>query len=113
MHQLTVDTYAAQHAGSGHRDKSVVIHLCGLHLVLERGLRPTTIPALFQKLANSAEVWPHFEPPTEMPLMTVFDVALAESDQEHIKLVREWASFVWAKWSAHHQQIRSFVAEHF
>jgi len=45
--------------------------------------------------------------------MTVFDVALAESDQEHIKLVREWASFVWGKWSAHHQQIRSFVAEHF
>ena len=113
VHQLTVDTYAAQHAGSGQRDKSVVIHLCGLHLVLERGLRPTTIPALFQKLANSAEVWPHFEPPTEMPLMTVFDVALAESDQEHIKLVREWASFVWGKWSAHHQQIRSFVAEHF
>src|SRR6266487_6085383 len=67
----------------------------------------------FKSSQTRTEVWPHFEPPTEMPLMTVFDVALAESDQEHIKLVREWASFVWGKWSAHHQQIRSFVAEHF
>ncbi len=41
VHQLTVDTYAAQHAGGGHRDKSVIIHLGGLHLVLDRGLRPT------------------------------------------------------------------------
>src|SRR2546423_13805863 len=40
------------------------------------------------------------------------DSGMAESDEEHIKLVREWASFVWGKWSAHHQQIRSFVAEH-
>ena len=39
VHQLTVDAYAAQHAGGNHRDKSVMIHLSGLYLVLDRGLR--------------------------------------------------------------------------
>ena len=34
VHQLTVDTYAVQHAGGHHPDKSVCVHLVGLHLVL-------------------------------------------------------------------------------
>lgn len=112
VHQLTVDAYAAQHPGGNHPDKSVVIHLCGLHLVLDRGLRPTSIPPLFQRLATSVRVWPHLPPPTDLSAITVFDVALADSDQAHARLVREWAAFVWRAWSPHHQSIRDFVVEH-
>ena len=32
VHQLTVDAFAVQHAGGRHPDKSVCIHLVGLHL---------------------------------------------------------------------------------
>ena len=39
VHQLTVDAYAVQHAGGPHPDKSFAIHLYGLYLALEKGIR--------------------------------------------------------------------------
>ena len=104
--------YAAQHAGGKHRDKSVVIHLCGLHLVLDRGLSPPSVPTLLQRLAGAVQVWPHFAPPRDIVAMTVLDVALAQSVQEHAQQAREWASLVWQAWSPHHQPIRNLVIEH-
>lgn len=112
VHQLTVDSYAAQHAGGNHRDKSVVIHLSGLHLMLDRGLRPTEVPPRFQRLAATVKDWPHLTPPATPPTLTVFDVALAESGPEHARLVREWAESVWASWRPQHDRIRRFVDEH-
>ena len=112
VHQLTVDTYAAQHTGGRHRDKSVAIHLCGLHLVIERGVRPTRVPPLFQQLASAVQVWPHLPRPLARSAMTIFDVALAESDEEHMKRVREWSESVWGTWSSCHSQIRDFVRDH-
>jgi Family of unknown function (DUF5946) len=96
VHQLTVDTYAVQHAGGIHPDKSVAIHLYGLHCVLERGLRPTDMPPLLQRLAESVPEWPHFEPPRVAWTVTVFDVAMAE---DHAAVVRRWAGEVWKAWS--------------
>ena len=112
VHQLTVDTYAAQHAGGRHRDKSVVIHLCGLHLMLDRGLRPTDVPPLFQRLAGAVKSWPHLSPPNDLSAITVFPVALAETLQEHAGKVREWATYVWRGWSPHHELIRGFLDAH-
>jgi hypothetical protein len=51
-HQLSVDTYAVQHAGGAHPHKSVAIHPVGLYLVLEAGLRPTDVPCRLQSLAT-------------------------------------------------------------
>lgn len=42
IHQLTVDTYAVQHAGGPHPDKSVDIHLSGLYLALQKGIAHLT-----------------------------------------------------------------------
>ena len=112
VHQLTVDTYAAQHAGGRHPDKSVTIHLCGLHLMLDRGFRPASISALHQRLARKVRHWPHLPPPADMSALTVADVARAESIQDHIRLVRKWAASVWPAWSPHHQTISRLVAEH-
>src|SRR5262245_7848190 len=94
VHQLTGDTYAVQHAGGRHPDKSVCIHLMGLHLVLERGVKPTDVPPLFQRIAVR-ESWPHLEPPEERAALTVLDVALADSPAAHAARVREWATQVW------------------
>ena len=112
VHQLTVDAYATQHAGGRHSSKSVVIHLCGLHLVIDRGVRPPQVPPLFQQLASVVRVWPCLPRPSAMPSITVFDVALAESVEDHVKLVREWSESVWEAWSSYHPQIRNFVRDH-
>jgi len=79
IHQLTVDTYAVQHAGGPHPDKSVGVHLCGLHLALVQGIKPTTIPPMLQRLASTVDAWPHFTPPPQIGSVTVCDVALSKA----------------------------------
>lgn len=110
VHQLTVDTYAVQHAGGEHPDKSVTIHLVGLYLVLERGLRPTEVPPHFRHLAETMREWPHFEPPRVAWPMTVFDVAMAGSPAEHAELVRQWSAGVWREWAFAREAIAKLVS---
>ena len=106
-HQLTVDTYAVQHAGGRHPDKSVCIHAVGLCLVLDRGVPPNDVPRRLQRLAGRTTDWPHFDVPAERASSTVRDVALAAGAvDEHVRRVREWASQVWTCWKPHHAAIR-------
>lgn len=109
VHQLTVDTYAVQHAGGRHPDKSVCIHLVGLHLALERGVTPAAVPRQLQRLACRA-TWPRLDPPEERASLTVRDVALAGSRHAHATRVRKWAAGVWQAWAPHHQVARELAA---
>lgn len=110
VHQLTVDAYAVQHAGGPHPDKSVAVHLSGLHLVIERGIPPTSVPPYLQALVTRVREWPHFEAPhMDMWPRTIFDVALAT---DHAAAVREWSASVWQEWSRQHEAIAQFVAAH-
>lgn len=111
VHQLSVDAYAVQHAGGSHPDKSVAVHLCGLHLMLEKGHGPPEVPRMLQRIAATAPEWPHFPPPAERGRLTVGDVTLAGSPQEHIDAVRAWAEDVWRAWSSHHEAVARFAAE--
>jgi hypothetical protein len=112
VHQLTVDTYSSQHAGGRHPDKSVDVHLVGLFLMLERGVRPTDVPPFLQRLAANMQTWPHFPPPAHLGSMTVFDIALCESAEEHMKAVNQWSRIVWDCWSEHHAELSRFVSHH-
>lgn len=110
-HQLSVDAYAAQHAGGPHPDKSVCVHLVGLHLVLDRGVAPMSVPPLQQRLASSVSEWPHFEPPEDRGGLTIFDVALSGTPIEHIESSRRWAAAVWRSWKAQHAAIARLAAD--
>ena len=112
VHQLTVDTYAVQHAGGPHPDKSVAVHLCGLYLGLEKGIRSPYVPPLLQRLVPAIDVWPHYEPPAEKAVLTVFDVAICDSSEDHIRVVREWARSVWDCWSQYHTEVATLVSQH-
>jgi len=109
VHQLTVDTYAVHHAGGPHPDKSVGVHLSGLYLVHVRGVAPTSVAPLRQQLATNVKSWPHFDPPPMPQSITVFDVAMASSPQEHAERVREWSAAVWAAWAPHHAAVAELV----
>ena len=112
IHQLTVDTYAVQHAGGQHPDKSVCLHLVGLYLMLERDISPVKVPPLLQRLSNRA-IWPHLDPPEKRASLTVHNVALADSPPTHAQRVREWAAQVWRAWSQHHNVIREVTKDLF
>jgi hypothetical protein len=112
VHQLSVDTYAVQHAGGRHRDKSVDVHLTGVYLVLKKQMQPTEVHPFLRQLAARVENWPHFPPPDLKTAITIFDVALASTTEEHIQKVREWANLVWSAWSDYHLEIETFVSNH-
>ncbi len=112
VHQLTVDTYAVQHPGGQHPDKSIAIHLSGLHLVLDRGIPPTSVPQLIKRLSDTVQEWPYFPPPADLGDLTVFDVALSDSVEEHINTVRSWAGIVWKAWSHSHAKVADLVTHH-
>ena len=109
VHQLTVDTYAVQHAGGPHPDKSVDVHLSGLHLVLVEGMKPVTVPPVLQRIASRVHAWPHFPPPPQIGAVTVLDVALTREMSDHVEIVKRWAQSVWDGWSEHHAAVDSFV----
>jgi len=112
VHQLTVDAYAVQHAGGPHPDKSLDVHLFGLHLSLVKGIRSPYVPALLQRLVAAIEVWPHYEPPTTTSSLTVFDVAMTDSTEDYMRVVREWANGVWESWAKYHAEVASVVSHH-
>ena len=112
VHQLTVDSYAAQHPGGSHPDKSVDVHLCGLYLSLVRSTDSASISPLRQRLIDSVEEWPHFPPPSDLGPMTVFDIALTGSVNEHAEVVQRWARSVWQAWSPHHASIAEMAVRH-
>ncbi len=112
VHQMTVDTYAVQHTGGRHPDKSIDIHLTGLHLMLNQGVRPPYVARHLQALAVAVGTWPHFEPPSETGSMTVFDVALCDETGDHIAAVEKWARQLWDAWSPHHAAISEFAGRH-
>jgi hypothetical protein len=113
VHQLTVDAYAAQHAGGPHPDKSVGVHLCGLHLALVAGARPMTVAPVLRALADRVTSWPRFVPPPRPDdATTVLDAALASDAEAHVAAVRRWAAGVWESWRDWHHTIERLVAEH-
>ncbi len=111
VHQLTVDSYAVQHAGGRHPDKSIFIHLAELHLVLEQGVPPMDAPRLLQRLAGRFRRWPHFRPPERRGELTVADVAACDGASAHAAVVRAWARQVWAAWEPCHREVAVLVAD--
>ncbi len=111
VHPLTVNTYAVQHAGGRHPDDSIAVHLSGLHLTLDRGVDPPDASRMAEGLSGRVTVWPHFPPPPDRVSLTVSDVVLSDSADEHIDTVRAWSQVVWESWSEHHEAVSRFVRE--
>jgi Family of unknown function (DUF5946) len=112
IHQLTVDTYAAQHPGSESRrsTQSVGLHLSTLCMFVERGADPTRGPVLHRRLVRTP-VWRWLKPPLPIGKLTVANVHRAATADEHIAKVWEWARDVWDGWATHHSTVRGWVDE--
>lgn len=103
-HQLTVDTFGAQHAGGGAPPIRVAYSLAGLWLALEHGFTAEDIRAVHRRMGHPTPSWPVFAPQPEPPQrwLTVLDVAEAgvrqHSDGGHARAAGQWAESVWAAW---------------
>ena len=85
--------------------------LC-LHLVLELGISPPSVARHLQRLAAAVDEWPHFAPPPGRRGLTACDVALCDSVEEHIDIVRAWAGSLWSAWAPHHAAVAGLVERH-
>lgn len=106
-HQLTVDTYGAQHAdGSSIR---VFFSLVGLHLALDQRRSGIEVRAAHQRLGQRHKDWPRFARPVQVGDVTVLVVAAAgariDSVAGHGHLARTWAESVWRAWSHTHDEV--------
>lgn len=104
-HQLTVDTYGAQHAGGAAPQIRVGYSLAGLWLALEHGFSAEDVRAVHRRMGDPTAAWPVFEPPAlPQRWLTVLDVAEAgvrqHSDGGHARAAGQWAESVWNAWLA-------------
>jgi hypothetical protein len=106
-HRLSVDVYAVQHPGSLERRaiQSVGLHLARLMLQLERPVTPRETNDVMLGLSKSKAGIPFLEPPERFDV-TVADIPLDGSSDDHVRAVRAWAQAAWAAWHAHHSFIR-------
>lgn len=112
VHQLVVDAYVAQHAGSGEprHVRRVALCLMTLQLVLEAGHDPAHGPALHARMVATMPPVPALEPPVPCGTTTVDDVLAAGDARAHGALARTWARDVWGAWHRHHDTVRAWNA---
>lgn len=108
LHQLTLDSYGAQHAGDQVPPIGTAFSLIGLHLALDERWSGNAVRAAHQHLAAGATTWPHFTPPARRGPFTIGDVAGSPTPEEHAQRVRAWAASVWQAWSAEHDRVREW-----
>ncbi len=111
-HQLSVDSYAAQHPGveSSRANQSVCTHLVALCLSLEHGFGVEDLRPLTGDLNKGRWFAPRWlEPPVDPFSMTIIDLLDANSPEAYGALARKWATATWDAWSAHHAQVREWT----
>jgi len=114
FHQLSVDTYCAQHADAAGSRIRVAYSLVGLFLALERGRTGLEVRQLHQRMGKPQADWPRFPRPADLGALTVLDVAVAgaraRSVEGHARAVARWARSVWAVWSGKHELVAALAA---
>jgi Family of unknown function (DUF5946) len=110
-HQLLVDTYAAQHAGDRTPLIGTAFALIGLHLALEEGWDGLAVRDTHQDLARRFREWPAFPTPERRGALTVLDLGLASTPEEHVERLQAWATDVWQERAESHAAVEALIAE--
>lgn len=111
IHQLLVDTYAAQHAGPIVKPISTAFALIGLYLIFEKNYTGREVQKAHMILAQKNKQWPHFILPSEKARLTVQDVVQAQ-DSEKQEMIKKWGKAVWDIWKAEHEQVINLTARY-
>jgi hypothetical protein len=111
LHQLTVDSYGAQHPSARHdrSDRSPALHLIGLCLLLERGVSAQQTSELVAQILECPPSFDRLEPHVPNGTITVSDILAARTPDEHARLVEQWAASVWDAWAPHHGAVRAWL----
>ena len=111
VHRLSVDSYAVQHPGGDSRQaiQSVGVHLARLCLFLERGLTPEDANAAMLRVGKIKDQMIQLQRPRNLGDITVAQILDAQTENDHLRLVHQWAEASWQAWSDHHDIVRRWV----
>jgi Family of unknown function (DUF5946) len=110
IHQLTIDTYTAQHAGAVVKPIGLTFALVTLYLVYEHNYTGKQAQKAHTLLAKTPKQWPQIRFPEEKASMTVLDV-LKALENERNSMIREWGKAVWSIWQSERAKVADFVRE--
>jgi hypothetical protein len=112
FHQLSVDAYAASHAGDGSQQavQSVAIHLMTLCLFLENGVDPIHGPRLHRFMVERP-VFTALEVPELSGRMNVGDITLDGTNALAEREAWRWARDVWDAHANNHTTVRKWLAQ--
>jgi hypothetical protein len=110
VHSLTIDTWTVQHPGqpSAESVRAVGVHLVSLYSQWVLGLSYRAAKLIRREAAETIDFrWlPPPEPPGEL---TVEHALGAQTPEQHIERVRQWAGSTWRAWHPHHDQVMSWA----
>lgn len=111
VHRLTVDAYAAQHPGRNEPRavQSVNAHLVALYLALEQQRSFEFTTKALGKLVKNKQQFRYLPPPQSLGALTVVDVVVARSPEEHADKVHAWARSVWQAWQLYRKEIEALA----
>lgn len=110
--RLTTDAYAVQHYGLSTNPqavRSVNHHLISLCFYFEHKMSVVECDTAFRGMAVNKYNYTWLEPPNNVGIITVSDVAEAITVSQHLDLVEEWAFGAWKAWSWHHSTISNII----
>jgi hypothetical protein len=109
IHQLVVDTYAAQHSGLNVKPITTAFSLIGLYLTFERGYTGKEVQRAHMILGKAHRQWPLINPPKERASLTVLDVVRGLTGENYRERLDAWGKSVWLLWSPQHENISKLV----
>lgn len=104
IHQLIVDTYAAQHFGINTKPITITFALVGLYLVNERHYTGKHVQQVHIDLANKSQKWPKFKLDNKSANINVLDI-LNCPDNKKPHLIKEWSKSVWLTWKHEKEKV--------
>lgn len=109
IHQLTVDTYAAQHSGPHMKPITMAFALIGLYLTFERGYTGGQVRKAHMVLGRAHIRWPSFDSPRTKSTVTVLDVLRDVTEDNYKEPITRWAKSVWDMWKPEHERVSRLV----
>lgn len=110
VHQLAVDTYAAQHASANSKPIGLTFALVGLYLACEHNYTGKQVQKAHTLLVAMSKQWPSWPPPATKATMTVLDV-LNTPEPQRVQALKAWEQAVWDTWTTEQAKVAKLVHE--
>lgn len=112
LHQVTVDTYGAQHPLAPTPSIRIYYGLVGLLLTLEYGWSGARVRHLHRSMGKPASWWPKINAPDFRGHLTISHVAnsglKSMNPKGHRQALFESGLAVWTSWQSQHEIIKMF-----